>query len=139
MLDTYTIVLVAVAVTSIAVHEGLHYVVARAVGAYAKPTYIWGRFWPNPAIETRLQDHTPRTYRAVCLAPLVAFLPGVAVAIALAWQAPSSDAVGWAAMWCFGTVPSPPDWEQAYFASDLDLLHEGWFGDHPSHAAAEGI
>ena len=137
----FALQLTAVALAGLAVHEGTHYVACRLAGASARPTVSWGRYLPNPAINTDLQAHSVLTYRLATLAPLVVFVPSVAIGVsqgAFIEHAGSDASLLWV-MWCLATMPSPSDWEQAAYAGDLRDYHRAWNGPHPTHAAAEGI
>lgn len=135
------VAIAAAMLAGLAVHEGCHYVAARLAGGDAKPAILWGRVLPNPAIRINVRQHTVTTYRLCVLAPLVVFIPSVALGLAFGVFSPVESELVSAAwlMWCFVTFPSPADLELAYHSGDVAALREGWFGDHRSHAAAEGI
>lgn len=132
----YPLALTCVGLAGLAAHETTHYLAARAAGSPARFDYMWGAILPSPAVRVEPLALTPTTYRVVCLAPLVVFLPLVGAGLALD---PTGPALG---LWVMGglmLVPSPPDWRQAYHAGDVAVLQRAAAGPHPSHQLAEGI
>ena len=132
----YPLALASVAVAGLAAHETTHYLAARLAGSPARFGYTWGAILPSPAVRVEPLALTPTTYRATCLAPLVVFLPLVGAGVAVA---PTGPALGLWLMAGLTTVPSPPDWRQAYHAGDVAVLQRAAAGPHPDHQLAEGI
>lgn len=132
----YPLALTLVGVAGLALHESTHYVAARAAGSPARFSHTWGWLLPSPAVRIDPLALSPPAYAAVCLAPVVVAIPS---ALAFAAAPPTGNAVGLAVMWLLATVPSPPDWRQAYHAGDVRLLHRAADGPHPDHQLAEGI
>lgn len=132
----YPLVLTLVGLAGLALHETTHYLAARAAGSPARFSHTQGWLLPDPAVRVDPLALSPAAYAAVCLAPVVVALPS---ALAFAAAPPTGDAIGLALMWLLTTLPSPPDWRQAYNAADVRTLHAATEGPHPAHQAAEGI
>lgn len=126
------------ALVGLAAHELAHWAVCRAVGG--RPTFIiqWRGLNTGPAVRMHLRAHTPTTVRLAAAAPLAMSVPSVLAVIAFGVPA-NPTVVAALAMWCLGTMPSPPDLYNIYHAGVLETYHRVWSGSHPNHAAAEGI
>ena len=135
--------LLGVAIVAVMAHEAAHYAVALATGDTPSLRITTDHaILPSPAVNVEPIRYTPTTFRVLNLAPLALCLPALAVGLSpwgpglLTLGAGYDSAM--LAMWVLGTVPSPPDWWNAYYASNLDTWHAVRNGDHPTHAAAEG-
>lgn len=136
------VIVLGITVVGIGAHELTHAAACYYYGARWRPMVHWTGRMPNPAIGTELRDHTPRTLRAVSLAPLVMFVPA---AVMIAVIGPKTVVFGDGLvesalfMWCLCSFPSLTDWRNAKRADDLEAMHAVWYGDHPVHRLVEGI
>jgi hypothetical protein len=130
--------LTVVALAAMAAHELAHYTAAWLFGHDPWFTYLWDGWLPTPAVGHDLADATPWECRVTSLAPLALGLSSLAIyATGLYHVHPD----GWEllVMWSVGAVPSPVDLENVYYADVVREYQAVWYGDHPIHAAAEGI
>jgi hypothetical protein len=130
--------LTCVAAAAITAHELTHYAAAWLFGHDPWFTYLWEGWLPTPAVAHDLAEVTPWECRLTSLAPLTLLVPTVAIyAAGLHHAHPEGGRL--LAMWALGAVPSPIDVENAYYADAVLDYQAVWYGDHPTHAAAEGI
>lgn len=135
--------MLGVAIVAVMVHEGAHYAVALAVGDTPSVRITTDHaILPSPAVNVDPLRYTPTTFRVLNLAPLVFCLPALAVGLSPWGPAilPPDYALASSALtlWVLGTVPSPPDWRNAWHAGELNTYHAVREGPHPNHASAEG-
>lgn len=133
----YPVALAAVVLAGVAVHEASHYAVATWAGADPSFAYRWDGLLPTPAVDPGPGlPFTPATWAATTLAPAVVCAPSL---VAVAVLGPTGPALGLWAMWLFTTIPSPPDWIDAYHADAIAVERAVAAGPHPDHQTAEGI